>query len=154
MTGFGGVISKLDLFAVNRLTGEQHLRSPMLCQICPPVISGFDQGYLFRAGPAFQFFLSSDGVVNVVEAYVVDQSGAAILRGEAVDLSAFVFQGTAVNAVCHADVKGAGVAGHDVDEVLMVFHVHSSCSIERTPCPDRGAGGVGGVLRFAQDDRT
>jgi len=42
MTGFGGVISKLDLFAVNRLTGEQHLRSPMLCQICPPVISGFN----------------------------------------------------------------------------------------------------------------
>ena len=42
MTGFGGVISKLDLFAVNRLTGEQHLRSPMLWQICPPVIPGFD----------------------------------------------------------------------------------------------------------------
>ena len=42
MTGFGGVISKLDLFAVNRLTGEQHLRSAMFCQICPPVISGFD----------------------------------------------------------------------------------------------------------------
>ena len=91
--------------------------------------------------------------MNVVEAFVVDQSGAAILRGEAVDLSAFVFQGTAVNAVCHADVEGAGVAGHDVDEVLVVFQVHSSCSIERTPCQDRGAAGVGGVLRFAQDDR-
>jgi len=65
----------------------------------------------------------------------------------------FCVPGAAVNAVCHADVEGAGVAGHDVDEVLVVFHVHSSCSIERTPCREWGAAGVGGVLRFAQDDR-
>jgi len=44
------------------------------------------------------------------------------------------------------------VAGHDVDEVLVVFHVHSSCSIERTPCRG-GAAGVGGsfaLLRMTE----
>ena len=71
MTELWRVLSR-ELLSFHRFACEEHLGSPVLCKIGPSRVSGLDQGYLFCAGPAFEFFFSSDGPVDVVEALVVN----------------------------------------------------------------------------------
>ena len=59
-----------------------------------------------------------------------------------------------IDAVGHTDVERAAAAGHDVDEIFVVFHGTPIWAVTgRTPWWVRGASSVNGVLRFAQDDR-
>jgi hypothetical protein len=64
----------------------------MLSEILPPRILRFDQRDFLDPQPAFQLFLSSDGSVHVVEAFVVDQAVAMILAGESLDFAGLVLQ--------------------------------------------------------------
>src|ERR1035438_1094365 len=142
------------LSAFQWLSREQHLRSPFLGQIFPSWILRFDQDNFLDPQPAFQFLLPSNCPVNVVEAFVVDQAVAMVLASEALDFAALMLQGATVDAVGHTDVERAAAAGHDVDEIFVVFHGTPIWAVTgRTPWWVRGASSVNGVLRFAQDDR-
>jgi len=62
-------------------------------------------------------------------------------------------KGSAVDAVGHADIERAGIARHDVDEILVLAHVPpADGGIGRMPCDACRGAGMPGVLRFAQDD--
>ena len=65
-----------------------------------------------------------------------------------------MLKGSAVDAVGHADTERAGIARHDVDEILVFAHVPPADSgIGRMPCGAWRGAGMPEVLRFAQDDR-
>lgn len=95
----------------HRFALEQHLCSPLLPEVGPSGVSRFDERDLLCASPALSLFFSVDGAVDVVEAFVVHQAGTVILGGEVLDCVAFVLECSAVDAVRHADVESAGVAG-------------------------------------------
>lgn len=60
--------------------------------------------------------------MDILKAFVVNQAAAVVLALEAFDFSTFMLERPTVNAVGHANVERAGTAGHDVHEVLMLFH--------------------------------
>lgn len=60
--------------------------------------------------------------MNIVVALIMHEAIAVVFASEALDFAAFVLQRPAVDAVRHADVKRAGVAAHDVDEILVLCH--------------------------------
>lgn len=102
-----------------------HLRSPLLREIFPPWILRFDQSNLFRSCPALQLLLSSNRLVDIVKALVINQSVATILACEPFDLPALMLQGAPVNAVGHADVKCSRAAADDVNKILVILHDNS-----------------------------
>ena len=96
----GVLLSTLD-----RFPGKCHLRAPCLGQILPSWIPRLNQSDFFRPDPAFQLLLASDGLMDIVEVFVIDQPVTMILARKPFDLATFVLKRPAVDAIRHADVK-------------------------------------------------
>ena len=93
---------------------------PLVTQILPGWVGGFDEGDLFAAEPAFDLFFSGDGVACIVEGLEVYQAGDVVFLGETGDEFVFVLVDATLKLAGDAGVEGTGGAAHDVDEVL--FH--------------------------------
>jgi hypothetical protein len=72
-------------------------RLPLCCQVFPCWVFLFDQSYLLRSVPVFQFFFAGDGVADVGEALVVDETIDVIAGG--------VRAGYFSAVLCEADAK-------------------------------------------------
>lgn len=105
-----------------------HLRSPLLREIFPPWILRLDQSNLLRSRPALQLLLPSNRLVNILEALVINEPIAPILAGKPFDVPVLMLQGTAVDAVGHADVKRSRTAANDIDEIVVIPHANSLSS--------------------------
>ena len=70
----------------------------------------------------FQVFFAGDGVVDVVEALVVDEAVDFVFLCKAVGFSCAVLPDACQQVVRYADVDGSRAAAEDVDVILMVSH--------------------------------
>src|SRR6266852_3304509 len=99
-----GILTALSP-ALDRFSCKRHRRFPLLSQIFPARILRLNQRSLLRSSPAFQLFLTSNGLVNVIKALVVNQPIAVIFAGKSFALSPLMFQCAPVDAVRHANVE-------------------------------------------------
>ena len=67
-------------------------------------------------------FLAGDGVVNLLEAFVVDEAMDFVFCCEAVCGAFAVFAEATAEIVRDTDIKSARAAGEDVDVILVVTH--------------------------------
>jgi hypothetical protein len=93
------------------------------CEVFPGWIGGFDEGDLLLPGEVLQVFFARDGVVDVLEAFVVDEAVDFVFCGESIGFAIAVLAKTDEQMVGDSDVEGAGAAGENVDEILVVSHV-------------------------------
>src|SRR5580765_4573538 len=87
---------------------------PMLCQIRPGTIAGFDQLDLTRSHPSFDLFLAGNGLTDVVELFEVDESSHAISLGETRGQALLVFGHATREVIRHAGIKHARSPRQDV----------------------------------------
>src|SRR5712692_7281788 len=64
--------------------------APVLRQVLPSRIHGFDELYLLAAPPAFDFLFAGDGGIGIKKAFVVDEKGQVVAAGESGDEFALV----------------------------------------------------------------
>ena len=95
---------------------------PWLAQVFPRWISGFDERYLFGAGPAFQFFLSLDRFAHFGESFKPDEALAVISGGESAVFFLLVLEGALDQVTGDAYVQSAASAGHHVGEIEPLTH--------------------------------
>jgi hypothetical protein len=72
----------------------------------PRWIFRFDQRNSLGASPRLDSLFASDGVTNLVEYLVINQAVDVVSFREPVDFSAFVLQGTPIDAICNSRVPG------------------------------------------------
>ncbi len=89
-------------------------------EVVPGGVGGFDERDLFLTGEVFQVFLAGDGVVDVLEALVIDEAVDFVFCCETVCSPFAVFADAAGKIVRNTDVKSARAAGEDVDVILVV----------------------------------
>jgi hypothetical protein len=91
-------------------------------QVFPCRIACFDERDFFFACEVFQVFFAGDGVVDVVEALVVDEAVDFVFLCKAVGFSCAVLPDACQQIVGYPDVNGSRPAGEDVDVILVVPH--------------------------------
>jgi hypothetical protein len=74
----------------------------------------------------FNCFSRPNGFVDIVEALVIHQPVAMILVTKTFRFAALVLQCASENAVSYPNVKRSRTATHDVDEILVISHRHST----------------------------
>ena len=71
-----------------------------------------------------EVFLAGYGVVDVLEALVVDEAVGSVSGGEAASFACAVLGDAMEEAIGDSDVEGAGTAGQDVNVILVVVGTH------------------------------
>ena len=89
----------------------------LLVQIVPRRVVIADEVQLPFSLPRLELLLAADGLLNVVEAFEMDQTGDIVFFYEFGALAGAVLVDASNNVTRHADVERAvGLAGEDVDE--------------------------------------
>ena len=101
-------------------------------EVFPCWIGGFDQGDLFFAGAVLEAFFAGCGVVDVLEALVINEAMDSVFRREAVGFAFTVFLHATEQAVGDTDVERSRTTGDDVDEVLVVVVSHGGRVKQKT----------------------
>jgi hypothetical protein len=90
-------------------------------EVFPGSVGGFDECDFFFAREVFQIFLAGYGVVDVLEAFVIDQAVNFVFCCEGVCDSFAMFADSAAKIIRDTDIKSSRAAGEDVDVILMVW---------------------------------
>src|SRR5579884_101606 len=98
------------------------LAFPALAQVVPAWIHRFDQRDLLLASESFQLLLTSDRRLDVVIAFVINQTMASVLLREAFEGAGFVLANARLQVAGYSDVEHAGKARHDVHGVEVLAH--------------------------------
>ena len=77
----------------------------------------FDQEDFFGAVPTLQLLFAGDSVADVLKWFEIDEFCGVVGLAEAGDCFGFMLGNATEEIVGHADVKNAGLAGHDVDVI-------------------------------------
>ena len=78
--------------------------APAFGQILPGWILGRNQRQAFCAPPRFDLLLAGNRGSNLMKYFVIHEPVDIVPCREALDLTAFVLQGAAINAICDAGV--------------------------------------------------
>src|SRR5579863_2574225 len=95
---------------------------PVATEIGPCRIRCFDESDFSGAPPALQFFLPSDGSLDVLMALEPDEAIAVVSRCEAFMLFPFVLEYAFEQITCHANVERSAAAGHHVGAIGALVH--------------------------------
>ena len=83
----------------------------------PSRVLFFDQEDLFGAVPALQLLFAGNSVADVLKWFEIDEFCGVVGLAEAGDCFGFMLGSATEEIVGHADVKNAGLAGHDIDVI-------------------------------------
>ena len=116
---------------------------PILAQILPGGIHGFDESVLFRTRPALELLFPLDGGADVARGFIIDQFVDVISLGKTLRKSLLMLIKSALEIVRDADVHDLVVpVGQDVHKI--VVHIRLLLYGGKDPSTP---------LRSAQDDR-
>jgi hypothetical protein len=90
-------------------------------EVLPRWVGGPYEPDFFFAREVFQILLASEGVVDVLEALVIDEAVNSAFFGEGVCYSFAVFADSAAKIIRDTDIESSRAAGEDVDVILMVW---------------------------------
>lgn len=108
---------------------------PVLSQVMPMRIHGFDQPNLLAVAPRLDFFFAIDCRVGIDEFLVIDQARQVVSAGEAVDQFVLVLEYAMWQVAGNARIENvrARAVGHDVDEEAPVLWHCGRSSLLRHP---------------------
>lgn len=108
------------LFGVHAFVAGDALPVELLGEVFEFGVDGPDEGEFLFASPALELGFTGDGDADVVVDLVLEQAGAAVLRGKAFEGAVAVLAHTDIQLAGDADVERAAVTAHDVG--IAVWH--------------------------------
>ena len=99
---------------VHLVVDGDELPAPLGGEIFELGILDADEVELLFAAPAFELFFAGDGLIDAFVRLVIEEAGAAIAFGEALEGAVLVLAYAGVHVAGDADVECAGGASHDV----------------------------------------
>jgi len=91
----------------NAVTKQSPSGADIFIQIPPLLIKTFDETNLHLPGPRLQLFFPHNGLVHILEAFMVNKPGQVVSRAESSDDLVLVLPYTFGKAACNSNVEGA-----------------------------------------------
>ena len=94
-------------------------RVPLPREVFPSRVLCFDQRNLLLTQPSFDCFLAGYGMTHILEPLEVYKTMDSIFAGEARQSVVLVLPDSVTDVIRDADVENSGLAGHDVDVIIV-----------------------------------